>query len=234
MFVGLLSLAGVPPLVGFVSKEYVLGAAEPGVADGDARSLLVLAALLVTVVLTAAYCTRTWLVLDDLTAARPEVHEDDSANSPVMAAVSVLAVLTVFGGLVVFTPWLGLEGHLSWWMALLTVLLVVGAALAVRGVARGGDPAVRLVGARMPQFDSGFGADALYVRAVARPVLALARLVVFLDRDVIDAYVRGSAATALLSGRGGARVHRAERSATSLVWVVLGVVAVAAAGVTLW
>jgi NADH-quinone oxidoreductase subunit L len=234
MFVGLLSLAGVPPLVGFVSKEYVLGAAEPGVADGEARSLLVLAALLVTVVLTAAYCMRAWLVLDDLTAARPEVHEDDQANSPVMAAVSVLAVLTVFGGLVVFTPWLGLEGHLSWWMALLTVLLVVGAALAVRSVARGGDPAVRIVGARMPQFDNGFGADAVYVRAVARPVLVLARLVVFLDREVIDAYVRGSAATALLSGRGGARIHRAERSSTSLVWVVVGLLGVAAAGVALW
>jgi NADH-quinone oxidoreductase subunit L len=234
MFVGLLSLAGVPPLVGFVSKEYVLGAAESGAADGEARSLLVLAALLVTVVLTAAYCMRAWLVLDDLTAARPEVHEDDQANSPVMAAVSVLAVLTVFGGLVVFTPWLGLEGHISWWMALLTVLLVVGAALAVRGVARGGDPAVRLVGARMPQFDDGFGADAVYVRAVARPVLALARLVVFLDREVIDAYVRGSAATALLSGREGARIHRAERSSTSLVWVVVGLLGVAAAGVALW
>ncbi|MDF2144484.1 NADH-quinone oxidoreductase subunit L [Knoellia sp. p5-6-4] len=234
MFVGLLALAGVPPLVGFVSKEHVLGAAEAGVAEGDARSMLVLAALLVTVVLTAAYCMRAWLVLDDLTTARPEVHEGDQANAPVMAAVSVLSVLTVFGGLVVFTPWLALEGHIAWWMALLTVLLVVGAAVAVRSTARGADPATRLVGARVPQFDSGFGADGLYVRLVARPVLALARLVVFLDREVVDAYVRGSAATAVLSGRGGARVHRAERSATSLVWVVLGVVAVAAAGVALW
>ena len=234
MFVGLLSLAGVPPLVGFVSKEYVLGAAEAGAAEGQARSLLVLAALLVTVVLTAAYCTRAWLVLDDLTAARPEVHEHDEANSPVMAAVSALGVLTVFGGLVVFTPWLDLEGHISWWMALLTVLLIAGVALAVRATARGEDPAARLVGARMPQFDNGFGADSVYVRAVARPVLALARLVVFLDREVVDAYVRGSAATALLSGRGGARIHRAERSSTSLVWVVVGLVAVAAAGVALW
>lgn len=234
MFVGLLSLAGVPPLVGFVSKEYVLGAAEARAADGEARSVLVLAALLVTVVLTAAYCMRAWLVLDDLTAARPEVHEHDEANSPVMAAVSALAVLTVFGGLVVFTPWLRLEGHISWSMALLTVLLIAGVALAVRAAARGEDPAVRLVGARVPLFDSGFGADSVYVRAVARPVLTLARFVVFLDREVVDAYVRGSAATALLTGRGGARIHRAERSSTSLVWVVVGLVAVAAAGVALW
>jgi NADH-quinone oxidoreductase subunit L len=234
MFVGLLSLAGVPPLVGFVSKEYVIGAAESGALHGEARSVLVLAALLVTVVLTAAYCTRAWLVLDDLTAARPEVHENDGAGSPVMAAVSVLAVLTVFGGLVVLTPWLGLDGHFSWWMALVSVLLIVGAALAVRATVAHGDPAERLVGARTPRFDDGFGVDALYVRTVARPVLALARFVVFLDREVVDAYVRGSAATALLTGRGGARVHRAERSSTSLVWVVVGLVLVAVAGVTLW
>jgi NADH-quinone oxidoreductase subunit L len=234
MFVGLLSLAGVPPLVGFVSKEYVIGAAESGAQLGQARSMLVLAALLVTVVLTAAYCMRAWLVLDDLTVARPELHEKDEANSPVMAAVSVLGVLTVFGGLVVLTPWLPLDGHFTWWMALLSVLLIVGAGLALRATVTQGDPAERLVGARMARFDAGFGVDALYVRAVARPVLALARFVVFLDREVVDAYVRGSAATALLSGRGGARIHRAERSSTSLVWVVVGLVLVAAAGVTLW
>jgi NADH-quinone oxidoreductase subunit L len=233
MFVGLLSLAGVPPLVGFVSKEHVLAAAEVGAFDGDARSLLVLVALLVTVVLTAAYCMRAWLVLDDLTAARPDRHDADTANRPVTAAVVTLGALTVLGGLIVFTPLLDLVGHIAWWMALVTVLLIVGAALAVRAVARGGDPAVRVVGRRMPLFDNGFGADRVYVRAVAVPVLALARLVVFLDRDVVDAYVRGSAAAALLSGRGGARVHASERSSTSLVWVVAGVVAVATA-VVLW
>jgi NADH-quinone oxidoreductase subunit L len=234
MFVGLLSLAGVPPLVGFVSKEYVLGAAESGVVHAQACSLLVLLALLVTVALTAAYCMRAWLVLDDLSAARPELHEKDEANSPVMAAVSVLGVLTVFGGLVVLTPWLALDGHFSWWMALVSVLLIVGAGLAVRATVTHGDPAERLVGARMPRFDAGFGVDALYLTLVARPVLALARVVVFLDREVVDAYVRGSATTALLTGRAGARAHRAERSSTSLVWVVVGLLVVAAAGVTLW
>lgn len=234
MFVGLLSLAGVPPLVGFVSKEHVLAAAEVGAFEGELRSVLVLAALLVTVVLTAAYCMRAWVVLDDLAAAEPERHDDDRATPSVTAAVGVLAALTVVGGLLAFTPLLDLAGHIGWWMALVTVLLVLGAAFAVRSAARGSDPAIRLVGARIPMFDDGFGADAVYLRAVAEPVLALARFVVFLDRDVVDAYVRGSAATALLSGRGGQRVHRAERSSTSLVWIVAGVVAVAAAGVALW
>ena len=66
------------------------------------------------------------------------------------------------------------------------------------------------------------------------PVLALARLVVVLDRDVVDAYVRGAALTARWSGRGGQRVHDRERAASGLAWVVAGVVAVALAGVALW
>ena len=96
----------------------------------------------------------------------------------------------------------------AWLVALLSVLLIVGAGLAVRSVAAGEDPAVRVVGARMPSFDAGFGVDRLYVTLVARPVLALAHVVVFLDREVVDAYVRGAAAAARLGGAGGERAHR--------------------------
>jgi NADH-quinone oxidoreductase subunit L len=233
--------------------------------------VLVLLALLLTVALTAAYCTRAWLVLDDLAAAVPGRHDDDRAPTSVRTAVLVLTGLTVVGGLVVLTPWLPLRGHIGWWMAVVSVLLIAGAAAAVRAVALRApgpvttgaaapvpsgapaapvpsdassgapsgaapvvDPAVRLVGAHTASFDAGLGVDRLYVRLVARPVLALARLVVVLDRDVVDAYVRGSAAVALLAGRGGARAHRAERAATSLAWVVAGVVGVALLGVALW
>ena len=246
MFVGLLSLAGVPPLVGFVSKEHVLAAAEAGTGVGASashgRAWIVLVAGLLTVVLTAAYCTRAWLVLDDLGSADIARHDADSASTGVKAALSGLALLTVLGGLVIFTPLLRLGGHLSWWMALVSVLLIAGAAVAVRASSRAGavdsagsvDPAVRLVGSRMPLFDTGFGVDRLYLVAVARPVLALARLVVFLDREVVDAYVRGAAVAATVSGRSGQRAHSAERAASGLAWVVAGVVAVALAGVALW
>ncbi|QGN58276.1 NADH-quinone oxidoreductase subunit L [Nostocoides sp. HKS02] len=244
LFVGLLSLAGVPPLVGFVSKEHVLAAAEAGsgAAAGQGRAWLVLVAGLLTVALTAAYCTRAWLVLDDLGSADVARHDADSASVGVRVAVAGLALLTVLGGLVVFTPLLRLGGHLGWWMALVSVLLIAGAAVAVRSFSRAGagdsaqsvDPAVRLVGSRMPLFDNGFGVDRLYLVTVARPVLALARLVVFLDREVIDAYVRGAAVAATVSGRGGQRAHSAERAASGLAWVVAGVVAVALAGVALW
>ncbi|MEO6414275.1 MAG: proton-conducting transporter membrane subunit [Pedococcus sp.] len=234
MFLGLLSLAGVPPLVGFVSKEHVLAAAEAGAADGQARAWIVLMAGLLTVVLTAAYCMRAWLVLDDLTAADIERHEADTASFPVRAAVTVLAILTLVGGLVVFTPLVDLAGHIGWLVALLSILLIVGAGLAVRSRADGEDPAVQIVGARMALFDNGFGVDRLYVDYVARPVVALAHLVVFLDREVVDAYVRGAAVATRLGGTAGARAHRAERATSGLAWVVAGVVAVALAGVALW
>ncbi|MEO5982509.1 MAG: NADH-quinone oxidoreductase subunit L [Pedococcus sp.] len=237
MFVGLLSLAGVPPLVGFVSKEHVLSAAEAGIAGAPARAWLVLGAGLTTVLLTAAYCMRAWMVLDDVAAADLDRHDTDTAPRTVQAAVVVLAVLTVLGGVVVFTPLVDLEGHLGWFVAVLSVLLVLGAAVAVRhGTVRrlgpGQDPA-HLVGARQAGFDSGFGVDRLYVALVATPVLAAARLVVFLDREVVDAYVRGAAVGAVLAGRGGDRAHRAERAATGLAWVVAGAVAAALAGVAL-
>ncbi|SDP73099.1 NADH-quinone oxidoreductase subunit L [Pedococcus dokdonensis] len=234
MFVGLLSLAGVPPLVGFVSKEHVLAAAEAGTGDGAARAWLVLLAGLLTVVLTAAYCMRAWLVLDDLSAAEIQRHDTDSASLGVRTVVMVLAFLTVVGGLVVFTPLLDVGGRIGWLVAVLSILLIVGAGLAVRSVAQGEDAAARVVGQRMPAFDAGLGVDRLYVSLVAQPVLALARLVVFLDREVVDAYVRGAATAARLGGTGGQRVHRSEVAASGLAWVVAGVVAVALAGVALW
>jgi hypothetical protein len=75
--IGLLSLAGVPPLVGFVSKEFVLAAAEDGTRDAASPGArLVLVALFATVALTAAYCMRAWLILTRLT---PEEEEEIDA-----------------------------------------------------------------------------------------------------------------------------------------------------------
>jgi NADH-quinone oxidoreductase subunit L len=235
MFVGLLALAGVPPLTGFVSKEYVLAAAEAGAGDGQARAWVVLLAGLLTVALTAAYCMRAWLVLDDAGAADVARHDNDSATIGVRTVVTLLAVLAVVGGVIALTPALRLRGHPSWWMAAVSVLLIAGAAVGVRRLARTqSDPAPQLVGARAALFDTGFGVDRLYVAAVARPVLALARLVVVLDRDVVDAYVRGAALTAGLSGRAGNRAHARERAASGLAWVVAGVVALVLVGVAVW
>jgi NADH-quinone oxidoreductase subunit L len=250
MGVGLLSLAGVPPLMGFWSKEHVLGAAEAGTGGGaGARAVLVLVAALVAVALTAAYCTRAWLVLDRPAAHVPEPAPAGSRPSaapvplpalvplPARASLAVLAVLAVVGGLVLLTPWLRLPGHVSWWTVLLSLLLVAGAASAVWVSTRGATDPALLAAARLRPVSSRarpLAADHLYLVVVARPVLALARFVTVLDRDVIDAYVRGAALSARLLGRGGQRVHAAERAASGVVWVAVGVLVVAATGAALW
>ena len=70
---GLLALAGVPPFVGFFSKELILGTAEAGTSPGAAGglvSVLVLASVGASAPLTAAYCMRAWLVLSRPTAVQ--------------------------------------------------------------------------------------------------------------------------------------------------------------------
>ncbi|NUR61324.1 MAG: NADH-quinone oxidoreductase subunit L [Catenulispora sp.] len=74
MTIGLAALAGFPPFSGFWSKESIAGAAyETATHTGSSKSVLttppsgigwlVLAATLLTGLLTAAYCMRTWWML---------------------------------------------------------------------------------------------------------------------------------------------------------------------------
>jgi len=74
-------------------------------------------------------------------------------------------------------------------------------------------------------------------RLAARAALGLppgARIVAFVDTEVIDGYVRGAAVTARLGGAVTERAHRAERLRTGGWLVVLGLVAVLAVGVFAW
>jgi NADH-quinone oxidoreductase subunit L len=78
----------------------------------------------------------------------------------------------------------------------------------------------------------GYRLDTIQSRLVARPVLRLSRVVFAGDSDVVDAYVRGSAAA---SRRTGAALRTAQRGlATSYVaWLVIGAVAAGVAGMVL-
>jgi NADH-quinone oxidoreductase subunit L len=68
------------------------------------------------------------------------------------------------------------------------------------------DPA-RLLGALRVPCENGFGFDRLQDAVIVTPVRAAARLVMFLDHDVVDAYVRGSGVTAWLAGGALRRVQ---------------------------
>ncbi|MFB7825271.1 NADH-quinone oxidoreductase subunit 5 family protein [Streptomyces hydrogenans] len=58
------------------------------------------------------------------------------------------------------------------------------------------DPGRALLGPLHGPAADGFRLDALYTKAFVRPVLGAASLVRFLDREVVDTYVRGAAGTA--------------------------------------
>ncbi|MEU1085305.1 NADH-quinone oxidoreductase subunit L [Streptomyces sp. NPDC005576] len=62
------------------------------------------------------------------------------------------------------------------------------------------DPGRLLLGPLHAPAAAGFHLDALYSWLFVRPVLAAARLVRFLDREVVDTYVRGAGTTARLLG----------------------------------
>jgi NADH-quinone oxidoreductase subunit L len=157
---------------------------------------LVLIAGLVTVAITAAYATRTWLVTF-FGEQRSEVAPREAP--PLMRwPVAVLAVQALVLG------FLGLgSDHLrpEPGMAAVSLLFTAAGAGAVFLVWNN-DPAldpVRLLGPVRPVLQAGFHLDNVYDVLVVRPVLALARLVVSTDERVVDAAVEGS-------GRGARRL----------------------------
>ena len=243
--IGLLSLAGVPFLVGGLSKEHVLAEVYAG-AMNRGPGLFVLCSLLATVVVTAAYSTRAFLVIAQ--TANDEEPATDAASTdaqpnrtdavrrqgrgPASAVLVTLALLTLIGGLVLILDLFTLH-EASWiWLAVTVVLISVGCGLAF-ALGRSGDPGVRFAGRHGHRFDTGFGADTAY-RALARAVVALARGVAFLDTEVIDGFVRGSAVAARVSGGRLDRAHRAERPRNGAWLVVAGLLALLALGVFAW
>jgi NADH-quinone oxidoreductase subunit L len=283
--IGFLALAGVPPLVGFVAKEFVLGAAHDNVSEsGSAAGWIVLVAVGMSVVLTAAYCTRAWLVLTHLSAEEEVVQAAErqgsqeiedvsllnmftppaaegettagSVSAPESTAVDVhaepdhghadihdsarlsillLAFLSVVGGLIIFTPLVPVEPHITWWLAISSLVLILASGFSVRrlSLAQGsGDAAERLGAERMVLFDKGLGTDGVYVGFASR-IVQLARVVVLADREVIDAYVRGTVVATRWIGITSERTHTRKPS-SYLVWVLVGLLAVGLTGVSLW
>ncbi|MBB6346759.1 NADH-quinone oxidoreductase subunit L [Nonomuraea muscovyensis] len=205
MTVGFAALMGIPPAGGFFSKDAVLLAMEQAWAGGgltDAAALLLYGCALATVAVTGAYSARAWLRTffgpARAVAALPEpqpgtAHVVDVREAPRSMLVPV-ALLTVPALL------LGFAGgvHLDVAVAAVSVALALLGAAVVYAFWRGdpaADPARLLGPLRMP-CERAFYVDDLYAAVFARPVMALARLVVRTDDVVVDGAVRGSGGAA--------------------------------------
>ena len=221
--VGLAALAGLPLVVGGWSKELVLATVAEETGATGARGWLVLAALLVTVVLTALYATRAALILlrpgastrpgstvavaeEDLStgelravratraAQREAVRQADAAPVSARLVIAALTLATALGGVLL----LAFERLLGVEAHLSLVWLSVTLGLALAGIVTAwmlsrSGDPALRLGPRQAWFDGGLGVDRLYLALVAAPVLALARGVAALDRTVVDAPVRAVA-----------------------------------------
>jgi NADH-quinone oxidoreductase subunit L len=251
MTIGLLALAGVPPLVGFVGKESIVSAAEEAALHGGPlpgwAAWLVLASTLATVLVTAAYVTRAWL----LTFHGPRRHPAAAGAAPHRTPVTmggvlvVLAVPVVLLGALALLPDVvqrllagGVGGvddveplHLSPVTTVASLLLVaVGGlfAFAEWSRLRRSDPAAALGRAR-GVLAAGFGVDRFYDRTVVRPVAACARLAAATDREVVVPLVTGAGGLVALAGR-AVRAAQAGRVQAYLAAVVVTAVVLGIAG----
>ena len=249
---GLASLAGLPPLSGFWSKEAVLTAADDAAHAGAWTGWVVLLSGLATTLVTGLYAGRAWSMVA-LGSPRPaqmqvgdavteEPHETPAPEQDVHklpAAMTwplvVLAIPTLLLGLVLIRPSdLLAEMHVD------IVTGVTGALLALAGLGWALS-APRLgaidISAALPAparvlLRDGYRLDDVQRALVVRPAMAVARSVRSGDRDVIDAYVRGVARASRWAG-GVARRAQGGLATGYVAWAVFGAVVVGVAGMVI-
>jgi NADH-quinone oxidoreductase subunit L len=230
MTIGLAALAGVPGLSGFFSKDAVIEAAWLSAREGSWKGWLIFVGVLVTAMLTGFYATRMWLwvffgtpaPLGGLGAFEDEEmgYDEDSAETPLrdgspwmLGPLVLLALVSIGIGYV-------RVGELDLVIAGISVIaLLIGVVPAYSLWKRAADP-------RPEVLEREFGFDAFYQAALVRPVRALARVVVAVDNDVIDGYVRGAGNAGMLASAGFRRLQNGNVQ-TYLTGAVVGVVALA-------
>jgi NADH-quinone oxidoreductase subunit L len=231
MSIGFAALAGVPPFVGFFSKDAVLGvAAEEAMHGATARGWLVLVVGVVVAGLTAAYSTRAWLMTffgprrGDTTAVPP--HE---SSWLMLGPLVALAGACVLGGVAVVEPgFLGVERDAFHPTVVLVSLAVatIGAALAAVEWMRvqKTDPAVSL-GRLRPVLARELGYDTLVSATIVRPTQWLARMGMLSESEVVDAYADGGDSGSQWAARLVRWTHNgnAQRYVTAVVVGAVGV-----------
>lgn len=229
MTLGFGALAGVVPLVGFFTKDAVVHAAYVEAADGRLVwpwvAWLLVGSMVATAAMTAAYSLRAWLLVFFGPPQAVELVETPVEQVPAVMRwpLVVLAVPTVLGGLAATRPGFLEPGHDEpisvATSVLLTLLVLVAGAVVLLAWRRRGRDLWRPVPVPHPTVDLA------YAGLLVRPVQRLALLARANDRDVIEAYVAGVAASA----RGLGWLLR--RTQTGSIRVYLTVVVVGAAAV---
>jgi NADH-quinone oxidoreductase subunit L len=196
--------------------------------SGDAEATEVNQAV---ALLEAVEASEQWDTATDVEMAGPRRSLPDAMRWPLV----VLAVPTLFGGLVQVGSLIPGELPVSGLTLTLTLILATVAILVVVRLARraaSGDPLEILSPRLQALLLNGFGIDALQSRLVVKPVRRLAAVVVSGDHDVVDAYARSTVVLTRWAGSGLRRVQNG--LATSyLTWLAAGVVALGIAGVSL-
>jgi NADH-quinone oxidoreductase subunit L len=211
--VGTLALAGVPPFSGFVSKEAILA----GVWEAGIRGPFVL--LAATVFLTAFYMFRA--VFTTFFGARTAGGHPHDPPAVMMSPLWLLAVLSiagvVLGGAVLgqtFPEYLGgargaaLPHGPAWLTPVSVGLALAGLVLAWLVYQRGAvsaDALARALGPLPAWAAQGYGLDALLTALYRGAILALGRLVGWIDRYLVDGVVNVASAATL---RAGAELRR--------------------------
>jgi NADH-quinone oxidoreductase subunit L len=221
MWVGGLGLAGVPPLAGFFSKDEILAAAA-----GEGHILLFLL-LLAGAFMTAFY---TFRLLFLAFSGSPRMTKDvlhHAHESPWVMTfpLVILALLTGVAGFVLGLPLEGTRlahglesvfalhetGHARLVPLLSVVVVIAGFALALHRykltpvrAERVGEPRTALRALLL----NAYYVDALYDRAIVRPLLALSVVLArVFDLGVIDGIVNGVGRAVVAGGAGLRRLQ---------------------------
>jgi NADH-quinone oxidoreductase subunit L len=246
MTIGFAALAGIPPASGFFSKDAIIESAQQALSGprtllstGHVKSpgqlvqegvgipvwtaWLIYLTLLATVVVTAAYAMRAYLMtFFGEPRSRAEVREAGPVMSRPVAALAAPALLL---GLIVSLAVPGLRPNFGS-AALSLVLVTIGAAAVF--MSWNADPArdpARVLGPVRATLERAFYVDEVYDLVIVRPVRALARAVVTVDTRGIDAAVEGAGAAARRLG-GLLRPPRSGNPQSYLTGLLTGVVVI--------
>jgi NADH-quinone oxidoreductase subunit L len=229
--IGVLALIGAPPFSGFWSKDAIVGLLlhRSGLvgggwshdrvgADAWAAGTGAVVALIVTA-LTAFYAVRLWMMVF---AGAPRSHDAEGAHeSPAVMTVPLLALAVPS---IVVGWWLHHHGLLHTYLtagavgpelevhagvaiaATLLAALGVGVAYALyRRLKMGEDPAARMPRPMYVALVNLWFLDAFWSWIGAVLAMAIARIVAWFDRNIVDGAVRGSGRAIAAAGGAMAR-----------------------------